>query len=71
MVTPKTISAMPADFSAADEQWETAAQFLHDEFATGVLIPPARGKNWQLVRLRSKIAQLGRVRTDVTHLLCR
>jgi iron(III) transport system substrate-binding protein len=33
--TPKTIKAMPADFSAAAEKWEAAAQFLRDEFATG------------------------------------
>jgi iron(III) transport system substrate-binding protein len=33
--TPKTIKAMRVDFSAAAEKWETAAQFIRDEFAKG------------------------------------
>ncbi|HTN74516.1 MAG TPA: extracellular solute-binding protein [Pirellulaceae bacterium] len=30
--TPATVHAMPVDFAAAAEQWETAAQFIRDEF---------------------------------------
>jgi iron(III) transport system substrate-binding protein len=33
--TPKTIKAMPVDFPAAAAKWETAAEFIRDEFATG------------------------------------
>jgi iron(III) transport system substrate-binding protein len=33
--TPRTIKAMPVDFAAAAEQWETAAKFLRDEFTGG------------------------------------
>lgn len=33
--TPTTVKAMPVDFRAAAEKWETAAQFIRDEFATG------------------------------------
>ena len=33
--TPATVRAMPIDFSAAADQWETAARFLGGEFAEG------------------------------------
>jgi iron(III) transport system substrate-binding protein len=33
--TPKTIKAMPVDFAAAAEKWESAAKFMRDKFATG------------------------------------
>lgn len=33
--TPKTIKAMKIDFDAAAEKWDTAAEFLRDEFAGG------------------------------------
>ncbi|HUY35916.1 MAG TPA: extracellular solute-binding protein [Pirellulales bacterium] len=32
--TPATIKAMPVDFAAAARQWETAAAFLREKFAT-------------------------------------
>lgn len=32
--TPATVKAMPVDFAAAAEQWDTAAQFIRDKFAT-------------------------------------
>jgi iron(III) transport system substrate-binding protein len=32
--TPRTIRAMQVDFQEAAEKWETAAQFLRDQFAT-------------------------------------
>jgi iron(III) transport system substrate-binding protein len=33
--TPHTVKAMPVDFDAAVRQWENAAQFIRDEFASG------------------------------------
>ena len=33
--TPRTVKALPIDFSSAAAQWETASRFLRDEFATG------------------------------------
>jgi len=30
--TPRTVKAMPVDFAAAAEKWDTAAKFLRDEF---------------------------------------
>ncbi|MGD0383169.1 MAG: extracellular solute-binding protein [Thermoguttaceae bacterium] len=33
--TPKTVKPMQVDFSAAAEKWDTAAQFLRDEFTGG------------------------------------
>jgi hypothetical protein len=30
--TPKTVKAMPVDFAAAAKQWETALQFIEQEF---------------------------------------
>jgi iron(III) transport system substrate-binding protein len=33
--TPKTVKAMPVDFSAAAKEWDRAAEFIRDEFATG------------------------------------
>lgn len=32
--TPRTVKALPVDFAAAAKQWDTAAQFIRDEFAT-------------------------------------
>ena len=31
--TPRTVHAMPVDFAAAQKKWDTAAKFIHDEFA--------------------------------------
>jgi iron(III) transport system substrate-binding protein len=32
--TPATVKAMPVDFAAATEQWDVAAKFIRDKFAT-------------------------------------
>ncbi|MDZ4784292.1 MAG: extracellular solute-binding protein [Planctomycetia bacterium] len=32
--TPRTVKAMPVDFAAAVKQWDNAATFIRDEFAT-------------------------------------
>jgi iron(III) transport system substrate-binding protein len=31
--TPRTVKAMPVDFTAASKQWQTAAKFIRNEFA--------------------------------------
>ena len=33
--TPKTIKPMQVDFEAAAEKWDTAAEFIRDEFTGG------------------------------------